>query len=243
MAEKIPLPKLYKGKDSKAHPFPFLIAMQTLKFIQGSVFYFTLMDEAAGQFFRQENAYEKIKSLFSSYAYSDKTWETSWSCFQEYLTIFPNQIMQVSLISMKSYWDWYVSQLGKFIIFAVKNESNQSADQDKVKGLSKIGFKDITSQFGILRKVTGLSFNITQTTLDSLSELVLVRNLGIHNQWEVDETYLKWTKNGKWRKGEIRTFTKEELYNWHQSLIEAINKTSQPIAEKYVKVPEFMPYS
>jgi hypothetical protein len=241
MPDKIPLPKLYKGINTKAHPFPFQIAMQTQKFTQGAIFYFTLMDEAAGLFFRQggEGAYGEIEKLFLiNYGYSKTTWDTSWPCFEEYLTVFPNQIRQLAIILMKSHWDWYISHLGNFIIFALKNKSNLSPN---LKAVKKIGFKNFNEQLTILEKATGINFDLEPATLDSLSELSLVRNLGIHNQWEVDETYLKWSKNKNWKKGEIRAIAIEELEDWRKGTIEAINKTYQPIAIKYIDAPEFIP--
>lgn len=232
MNNRITLPKYTKGKNSTAHPFPFQIAMQVQKFMQGSLFYFVLMDEASGLYFRQQDSYQKIRAQFATYGYSDTTWETCWKCFEEYLTTFPNQILHMSLLSMKSHWDWYISQLGYFVLFA-------NGYPDKGKELERIGFKPIIEQFTILENATGLKFDLLPNTIESLSELALVRNLGIHNQWEVDGLYLKWSKNTQWKKGEIRVFSKEELELWHQSLIEAIHKTSTLVAKKYRNEPEY----
>jgi len=61
-----------------------------------------------------------------------------------------------------------------------------------------------------------LNFDIPANQLESLSEMTLVRNLGIHSQWEVDATYLKWSKTQRFKLGQQRVFTPEELNEWYR---------------------------
>lgn len=227
--------------EHSMHPFPIKVAYQTLRFIQGTIFYFTLTDEAAGQFFSQSNGYNAIKNLFvNGYNYSETTWETSWNCFEEYVKRFPNQYRLETLISMKSHWDWYISQIGNFLIFALAQDNTQKISPKEIESSKKIGFADIGSQFKILKKITGLEFNLSDVDIQTLSEMALVRNLGIHNQWEVDDYYIKWTKEPRWKRGQIRRFGIEELNIWHKTLITAINQTSVIIAQKYFNAPQFV---
>ena len=243
MVSKIPIPKVIKKEDSKAHPYPFVIALQTMKFTQGAIFYFTLMDTAASEYFRQGDQqgsqYLKIKSLYTSWGYSEQTWETSWSCFEEYMTIFPKQIWNVALITLKSHWDWYMTKLGEFVCFAKSFENITPLRESEQNALKKIGFRDITSQFSELEKVASVKFEFSDEVLNLLREFSLVRNLGIHNQWEVDDTYLKLTKKSEYQKGVLRFFNMQELEEWQRSLQVAITQTSQKIAERFVNAPNY----
>ena len=68
----------------------------------------------------------------------------------------------------------------------------------------------------------------------------LVRNISLHNRWEVDEGYLKQTRSsGPWTAGDIRTVESPELLGWHKDLMEVINAIWPTIAERYVNAPDF----
>ena len=109
------------------------------------------------------------------------------------------------------------------------------------KSLKNIGFKEITQQLELLEKASDLKFDLPDEILSSLAEMSLVRNLGLHNRWEVDSHYKDKTRPGStgWEIGEIRTFDKTELQIWHGSLIEVISKTSVPIAKKFCHAPPY----
>jgi hypothetical protein len=77
-------------------------------------------------------------------------------------------------------------------------------------------------------------------SVECVREMSLVRNIGLHNRWEVDEGYLKQTNStGLWAVGDIRTVESTELLRWHQDLMNVINATWPPIAERYVDAPAF----
>ncbi len=118
---ELPLVPMTKNTNPKVHPYPCQIAMQTRRFIQGSVFHSALADFGAGQFFRTPDAYLKAKTDFVSSGMSNDTWEISWECFEEYTKAFPNPVYQGALFSMNVHWDWFIARLGKFVEFGRKH--------------------------------------------------------------------------------------------------------------------------
>jgi hypothetical protein len=66
-----------------------------------------------------------------------------------------------------------------------------------------------------------------------------VRNLGLHNRWEVDAFYLRKTLTAGWNVGEIRVVTIDELKTWVSSLTSLLTETSIPIAKKYFSAPDY----
>ena len=108
------------------------------------------------------------------------------------------------------------------------------------KELERVGFVPIRKQIEILERSTGVIFSIEADTIDNAEEMSLVRNLGIHNRWEVNDFYKFKTKSTQqWTTGEIRVFTVPELEAWHRSLINMTHETCFPIAEQYVAASDF----
>lgn len=102
------------------------------------------------------------------------------------------------------------------------------------KGLARIGFRPIRKQIEILEQCTGITFSLDANTLDLAEEMALVRNLGIHNRWEVNGFYRSESKSSsQWSDGEIRVFDSTELQQWYKSLIDMTHATSFPIAKLY----------
>jgi hypothetical protein len=68
----------------------------------------------------------------------------------------------------------------------------------------------------------------------------LVRNLGLHNRWEIDAVYLKNTCNPlNWQVGEVRLVRASELLTWRNALDQLLMGTWSPIAQLYVGAPEY----
>ncbi len=67
----------------------------------------------------------------------------------------------------------------------------------------------------------------------------LVRNLGLHNQWEVDETYLKNTKAKNFEVGNKRLIETPELEKWHSAFIDLVLETSSQLAVLYAGAPPY----
>lgn len=97
----------------------------------------------------------------------------------------------------------------------------------------------MNKQLKILEKTSGVKFNISKDVLDALSEMALVRNLGLHNRWEVDSFYLSTTNSSGWNIGEIRELNSIELRQWHECIMTVIHETSVEVSKKFVHTPDY----
>ncbi|HEX9388163.1 MAG TPA: hypothetical protein VF918_17690 [Anaerolineales bacterium] len=191
------------------HPYPRKIALRAQHLIQGTLFYNVLADTTIGLCFSEvPSAVIKVKEVLIKSGWSEDNYELSLSCFEEYINEFKNPIFQHAIYSIISHWDWYISNLGKFIYFA---EEHVSPVKKRDKDLLKLSAKPFAKQIDIVKNQTGIIFEIKCEDLDLIEEMHLVRNLGLHNQWEVDETYLKNTKMKNFRVGKKRLIETPEL--------------------------------
>jgi len=240
MAERVPLPKVVIQKDAKAHPFPYQIALQTMEFMHGAVFWFICADKAAGEFVRLPNGYGMLKANLLKEGMQEEEWESGWNYLNKHKDLFQSVVFQSVLITIRSYWDWYVNKLVEFIAFA--HESTGDALMNELKKLRRITYPEILEQISITEKVCKLDLQVSEETKQNIKEMSLVRNLGLHNRWEVDQEYLnKTSKQNQWQIGDIRTFDSKELILWHRSLIDLINKTCKPVAVQYVSATKYPP--
>lgn len=190
MISYIPLPNIEKLPEAKAHPYPFKIWYQTEKMMLGSVFYSSFVDIGIGEFARicPKDAYTRIEKVLLDQGMSQVAIDKAWGCFCEYLNVFPNPVFQYSLYSMVIHWDWFISKLGTFIHFAKLHENNHPINKKQVDSLQKLGMAKIDELIPLLKTTTGLEFNIDDTKYGLFKEMLLVRNLGIHNEWEIDRS-------------------------------------------------------
>lgn len=239
---RIPLPKVLDSPESKLHPYPVQVAMQTQELLQGTLFFIVIQDYAAGAYVRQPGATNNLKLIMKQDGWPDDLCEQGWDLIGRYKQLLESWVFQNTLISMQSAWDLYVRRTGEFIIFAKDALSLPKLAAKDEKALKRIGNNGILKQVELLSLASGETFNLDLSTKEALKEMSLVRNLGIHNRWEVDEYYVRNSQtqnNSNWQKGEVRTFDQAELITWHGSLIKAINKTSIPIAKRFVDAPEY----
>jgi len=219
------------------HLYPRKIALRTQRLIQGTLFYNVLADTTIGMYFSEvPDAVEKVKGKLIKSGWSEDTYEISWSCFEEYINEFKNPIFQHAIYSIIGHWDWYISNLGKFIYFA---EEHISPDKKKDKDLLKLSSKPFAKQIDIIKNQTGITFKIKDEDIDLIEEMHLVRNLGLHNQWEVDETYLKNTKAKNFEVGNKRLIETPELEKWHSAFVNLVLETSSQLAVLYTGVPSY----
>lgn len=226
------------ASNPQKHVYPVKIALRAQRLIQGSLFYDVFVDTAAGQYVRTvPNPERKIKDfLINNGGWSEETYETSWTCFEGYVKEFPNPIHQHAVYSMISHWDWFISNLRKFIDFA---EKSLSPEKRTDKDLLKLNFKPFAKQIEIVKKETDIPLVIDSATLDLIEEMDLVRNLGMHNEWEVDETYLQKTKMSRFKLGNKRIFDIPEITRWHSAFLQLISALASETAARYAQVPKF----
>lgn len=239
MDNEIQLPKVTVEKENKAHPYPYQISLQTLEMIQATIFWHICADTAAGKILRTSDGITRIEQELSTKGMPKKDWEEGWEYLYKYINLFEGLIFKDVLVSMRSYWDWYINKLAQFVIFG-QNYLDDKLPDGKIRLLKRITFKEINEQISIIENSCSLDLKISDDSRGHIKEMSLVRNLGLHNRWEVDELYIQKTLEYKrWQIGEIRVFSDNDLRIWHKSLSEMINQSCKHIAIKYVSVPTF----
>jgi hypothetical protein len=227
-------------KMVRAHLYPYQIAWQTLEFIQGAMFHVIFMDIAAGQRVRQPGATVEIEKEMMASGTTQDVLDLHWKALAKYKTVFEKFVFQNTIVSMQSHWDWYLRRLGFFILFARQAVADPPLASKSNRDLKRIGSANFADQIHILRESTGLPLLLPTESVERVREMSLVRNIGLHNRWEVDEVYLKQSKfAGPWTVGDIRAVESPELLGWHEDLMKVVNATWPPIAERYVLAPDF----
>lgn len=227
-------------KAPVVHAYPLRLALAALRFVQGSMYYSAITDVAVNQYIRStSHALDNIKMAFSQKGISEEDWEIGWACLDDYLKVFPNPVFQNTLFSMRVHWDWYIGKLGKFVEFARQYVRGPYMDGKLKKNLTYIGYKDIVVQLEILEQSTGIKIHLEDAVIESIKEMSLVRNLGMHNCWEIDEIYLRSTRKPGWKAGQLRHITLPELMDWKTSLDAVIQETSYLTAETYSAAPDY----
>ena len=147
---------------------------------------------------------------------------------------------QTALIAMSSQWDWYARNLGRFVEFARRYSTSPSLNAKQEKNLKRLGWLSINKQLEALSLGSGATFGIEEVHLENLREMSLVRNLGLHNRWEVDEDYIRLSKKtGSLGNGNLRLVEVSELYAWHGSWVAAISETARSVGVRYPDVPRY----
>ncbi len=236
---RIPLPRITKGPNARAHPYPFQISYQTLEFLQGSLFYASFVDLAAGEFVRLPDGMSKIEKIFTQKPYSKKTYDEAWSYLEKYRVIFEKVAFQAVLIALNSHWDWFIRKLGEFIVFARSKSGDAVLSRPDERRLARVSFLPIIEQLEIIEVAGGIKLPLKQDDRTELEEMGLVRNLGLHNRSEVDAWYLTKTQRKGLNPGDLRIIDVDELYVWHGLLISLVNESAQQLAVAFVAVPDY----
>jgi hypothetical protein len=236
---RIPLPKFRRVGEAKAHAYPFRISLQTIEVVQASVFLVMLGDLAAGEYFRTNGSSDRIEAQVIAKGLFPQAAEEGWQLLKKYKGLLERSVFQNVLITMRSNWDWYLRRLSEFVRHARQFVDSPELSPQMSKKFNKIHRCDMLTQIDLLQTACGLSFEIAPRDLEMLREMSLVRNLGLHNRWEVDENYLAHSSVTRFGVGEVRIFDEEELTAWYSSLLTAIRKTGKDVAIKYVNVPEY----
>jgi hypothetical protein len=138
---------------------------------------------------------------------------------------------------MNSHWDWYVRRLAAFIRFSRSHLNLPPLSKEKETKLARADFLSMADQLSIIQESTGIDLLLSESDTAELTEMTLVRNIGLHNRWEVDEIYLRKTRKSGLSVGDLRFVTPGELQHWHSLLIKVINRSSAELAKGYSGVP------
>lgn len=239
MSLRIPLPNLNSTPNAKAHPYPVQIAIQTMEFLQASIFYFIFMDIAAGESIHLPDGIAKIEQIITDKLHTKDDYYKAWGYIEKYKVVLEHTIFQSVLISLNSHWDWYMRKLGEFIIFASEKSGTPKLSTQEARRISRIAMLPIIEQVGLIETVLQFSSVLSSKERADLCEMSLVRNLGLHNRWEVDEKYLRLTSRTRLEVGDIRVFDRDELWEWHNILMLLVSEFSDKVAIAFVKAPPF----
>lgn len=235
----IPLPTVTVRPGAAAHAYPFQVGMQTLQFLQASILYVVLQDMASGAFVRQPGAIESLEKGMLASGGDQASIGLGWKFLGEYMDVFRDGVFQATLIVFNSHWDWYIGKIAAFILTSMKHVHIESLAKKEETDLRRVGYLGIIQQLDLLEKASATTFSLDQDDRERLREMSLVRNLGLHNRWEVDERYLALSKCKKYGKNHLRSVDHVELTEWHECLVRAVNETTTKIAQSFSAAPPF----
>jgi hypothetical protein len=227
-----------RGPHATAHPYPHRLALSTAEILQGTLFFFTVEDGASARLFQIPAEVEALEREFEAAA--PGVWEQGWGIVAKHDEAFGNLVIRNGLVAITSEWDWYVRKMAAFVEFARAPDSAPAPmSSAQRKDFRRIGFLAVGQQIDSLGHAAGVDFDISADTRDSLAELSLVRNLGVHNRWEVDEAYLSHSATDAFKLGETRLFDGVELQQWRDDLMEAVGSITARLGSRFNKAPEF----
>ncbi|MCU1306134.1 MAG: hypothetical protein JWN45_829 [Acidobacteriaceae bacterium] len=226
-------------KNSQAHPFPFQIAMQTQEFLQGMIFHASFGDIAAGEFARQPDGVNQVERIMLAQGLDAGVPDEAWTIIRKYQCVFEGFVFQSVLIGLNSHWDWYIRKLSEFIRFARSSVSCSSLSNSDEKRLLRADRLPLGEQFEVLQLAIGVALLLSEAERQELREMSLVRNLGLHNRWEIDAQYLKETTRNGVEIGDLRLVDMAELRSWHSLLIKALSSSALECAKRFNAAPDF----
>lgn len=234
---RIPLPSVSSMEPRRAHPFPFQIGYQTLEFLQGTLFYAAFADIAASQQVRRPGGVNEVETMMKDSGLESTTLDQGWNILQKYNMVFEGSVYQAALIAMNPHWDWYVRRLAAFIRFSRNHLNLPPLSKGKESNLARADFLSMADQLCIIQDSTGIELLLSESDRTELSEMTFVRNIGLHNRWEIDEIYLRKTSRSGLSVGDLHFVTPGELQRWHSLLVKVINRSSAELAKVYCDVP------
>lgn len=241
---RIRLPSYQRKPESPVHPFPYQVSMRALELLQAATFYPAFMDCAFGLYRDStSDVMNQLHQAFIAAGMSQADWEMNTDCLEKYIEFLPSPLMQSAVVAGLSQWDWYVGKLGRFIKFAREYGPKPTMKEAMEHNLPLIPLRPFSEQIQILNQASDNTLHISEYCIDDLREMILVRNLGVHCNWEVTAYYLKSTKTTGWSLGDTREVSIGELEVWRDALYSIINDTSRHFSVMYSKVPDFDPYT
>lgn len=239
MGTKIPLLEMTQKDDAQAHIYPFQISMQTQEFLQAAIFYTAFTDIATSEYIGIEGKLDEIEGIITEQLYTKESYEECWGFLQSYIDIFKKGAFQNVIVSLNSHWDWYIRNLGKFIDFARNHVESPVLNAKQRNCLSRISYCSIVQQLEIIETAAGVELEIDENVKEHLKEMSRVRNLGLHNRWEVDEKYLELSGRTDVELEDIRFVEIDEINLWYGALIKTLSETCRKIAINYVAAPAY----
>jgi hypothetical protein len=218
---------------SKAHPFPFELGFKALELLQAHVMHAIVADMAAGEYVRQPKGIEIIQAKMLLGGAGIDTINQGFSLLQKHFETFEFLPFQSTLIAMNSAWDWYIRNLAGFITVARTRSGANSLGPAIEKPFIRVGSLPIGEQISVLEAVLDCQLPLTEIQTDALKEMALVRNIGIHDNWQTDEKYVSATKQDMKILGAFRKISVTELEEWRAAMETAISALTKNTAIRY----------
>lgn len=223
----------------KAHLYPFLIGKETLELLHGVIFYLIVVDTACGLQVRRPNGIKAIEKKMADDGVERALMDEGWDYLGKYEARFRPAVTQSGVVQVRGHWDWYVRRLRDFVVHATEGEANTQLSGKDLKDLRRIDHLTIAQQLDLLARAAGVEFGIPDHRLEAIREMELVRNIGTHNRWEVDQHYLDRTSTTGWALGDVRKFDVSEFQDWHAAILKVIDATTSRIAVRFKDAPPF----
>lgn len=238
MHVKIPLPPFDTQRGAGAHPYPFQIAQQAQQFISASVWYDGVTKVATNLYLRIPWGLWRIRRQFTV---TDSAWKNGSDALHIYREVFAGSVLQAGIISLRSHWDWFITKSAEFVIFAANHSQSKlidTATQEKLESLGEN--RSVEGQVQILANAAQVTFDFPKADRDAIRELSLVRNLGLHNRWEVNQRYLSKSRNASlWELGDLRTLNIDEVEDWARAIMKLTGNIGVQLAVKFGKAPPY----
>jgi hypothetical protein len=236
---RIPLPIVSRRPDGRAHPFPIQVSLQAQEFIQGALFHAAFADIAAGEFVRLPDGVNRVERVMRGRGLAQDVFEQGWQLMRKYQAIFAGTVYQSVLITLNSHWDWYIRKLSEFIRFARSSVGGPALSNADEKRLARADRLPLGEQLEVIELAIGVTLRLVADERQELMEMSLVRNLGLHNRWEIDPQYLRETKQKGLQVGKLRLIGIEELQSWHSLLIKLLGSSGLECAKRFNDAPDF----
>jgi hypothetical protein len=222
-----------KGTNSSIHPFPINLYLTVLKKIQGVVLYLLIRDHAAHlHFTRGETAWSELMKRFNSIGVTQQIVDENWGNFTKYIESIPDPLLIQLIFQAESLIDCFLIELQGFITCAVDQESLEISKFD-LKNLTRFNSIDIKVAYDFLQRFCECQ-KIADVDLENFNELRYVRNLGIHQDWIIDEKYADKTQHKKL--GEKRNVELSEFLIWYESAIRILDGFSKATAKRFANI-------
>jgi hypothetical protein len=218
--------------NGQMHPFPKNLEITIRKRIQGIFTYLVITDHASYlHFANNPDGYQQLIDRLKSVGFSNGIDDESWNDFKLILNEKPHPLNQQVVFNIEFAWDRFLNEIGRFIVVANKEIgiTYSSKDERTIKRFHLAPFKEIVD---CLNRNMGPTL-IHDQEIDSVNELSLLRNLGVHNDWIIDEEYCTKTKNQNLIIGEIRDVTIEEVIPLYSDLLSSMSKIASLVSFQY----------
>jgi len=200
------------------------------------MFYYTFQDMASGEFVRSSP--NDINNKMEAAGFNRSALDQAWAILEKYFDVFRTTVFQNVLVSFCSHWDWYIRKLSEFIAVHHLVALGHSLTERQLKEFQRIDRQSIPQQLELIEQTCNIEIGLDSAQRELLREMSLVRNLGLHNRWEIDSFYLAKSSCDSYKIGHLREFDAAELRTWHQALLNAVQATGLKIAVQFKNAPK-----